>query len=320
MNDGMKVLVAGGAGYIGGAVVDALLARNIPCTVYDNLLYEHQYLKLVDFIRGDIRDTGKLKKVLPGYSHVIWLAAVVGDAACRIRPDLTSAVNTEAVKWLAANYDGRVIFPSTCSVYGRSRHLISENSAVNPLSHYARTKLEAEAYLQQPRHLILRLGTVFGVGDTNSRLRMDLVVNYMTASALTKGKLSVCGGTQWRPLIHVKDLAKAMVDNLDKKTHGVHNLSAVNLQIKDLAEIVRGATGCAVEHTPGQFEDQRNYRVSNKKSLASGVFTLPKVRNIQFGVGEIADLIGSGRIKYTDNDIYFNERHIANLYRQKEFV
>ena len=320
MYEYMKVLVVGGAGYIGGGIVDVLLEKGISFTVYDNLLYEYQYLKQVDFIRGDVRDFEALEEILPEYTHVIWLAAIVGDAACQIKPDLTVAVNQESVKWVANNYDGRIIFPSTCSVYGQNDQMIDENSSANPLSIYAEAKLGAERYLYEGSHLILRLGTVYGVSDASSRLRMDLVVNYMTASALTKGKLSVFGGTQWRPLIHVKDVAEAMVDNLAKETTGIYNLSTLNLQIRDLAKIVSDMTGCTVEYTPQNFEDRRNYHVSNEKAIRDGVFRLEGNRDIAYGIGEIADLIRSGRIKYAENDVYFNERHIASLYRSGEFV
>ncbi|MDD5638833.1 MAG: NAD-dependent epimerase/dehydratase family protein, partial [Candidatus Pacebacteria bacterium] len=103
-----KVLVVGGAGYIGGAVTDILLGKGIPFTVYDNLLYEQQYFKPVDFIYGDVRDTKKLKKLLPNYTHVIWLAAIVGDAACQIKPELTIEINQHSIKWLSKNYNGRI--------------------------------------------------------------------------------------------------------------------------------------------------------------------------------------------------------------------
>lgn len=315
-----KVLVVGGAGYIGGGVTDILKNRDIPFAVYDNLLYEYQYLKPVEFIYGDVRDTKKLAKILPKYSHVIWLAAIVGDAACQIKPELTVAVNQESVRWLAENYNGRIIFSSTCSVYGQNDQLVTEDSPTNPLSLYAKTKLQAEEYLQTGNHLILRLGTVYGVSDIFSRLRMDLVVNYMTANALTKGKLTVFGGTQWRPLIHVKDVAEVIADNLEKNTTGIYNLTTVNLQIKDLAKIVSKLTGCKIEYTPQKFEDQRNYRASSEKAKRDGVFTLKKIRDVAYGVREIADLIKSGRIKYTENDIYFNERHIANLYKNGELI
>lgn len=315
-----KVLVVGGAGYIGGGVTDILLQRRIPFAVYDNLLYEHQYLKPGEFIYGDVRDTEKLKKILSDYSHVIWLAAIVGDAACQIKPLLTISVNQEAVKWLAENYNGRIIFTSTCSVYGQHDQIVDENSPVKPLSLYAKTKLQAEKYLQSKNHLIFRLGTAFGVSDTYSRLRMDLVVNYMTANALTKGKLQVFGGTQWRPLIHVKDIAQVICDNLESSTSGIYNLATINLQIKDLAKIVSNLTGCKIEYTEQKFEDQRNYHVSTEKAIRDGVLKLEKIRDVEQGIKEIANLIKSGRVKYTENDIYFNERHIANLLKNGQLI
>ncbi len=313
-----KVLVVGGAGYIGGAVTDILLEKKIPFAVYDNLLYEHQYLKPVEFIYGDIRDKEKLSKLLPEFSHIIWLAAIVGDAACQIKPELTVAVNQESVKWLAENYKVRIIFMSTCSVYGQNDELVDENSPLNPLSLYAKTKLQAEKYLVNTESLILRLGTAFGLSDNFSRLRMDLVVNYMTANAITKGKLKVYGGTQWRPLIHVKDIAQIIVDNLENSIRGIYNIATINIQIKDLAKIVSNLTGCQIEYAEQKFEDQRNYHVSTEKAKRDGVFTLEKIRTIEDGVKEIAELIKSGRIKYTENDIYFNERHIANLLKNGE--
>jgi len=316
----MKVLVAGGAGYIGGAVTDALIKKGIPFAVYDNLLYEHQYLKPVEFVYGDIRDTEKLKKILPGYTHVIWLAAIVGDAACQINPSLTTAINQETVKWLSDNYDGRIIFTSSCSVYGQHDGEVNEDSPLNPLSLYARTKAEAEKYLNKENALIFRLGTAFGVSDPYSRLRMDLVGNYMAANALTKGKLTVFGGTQWRPMIHVKDIGEAIVNNLDRPVRGIYNLASANVQIKELAAIVSGLTGCKIEYTEQKFEDQRNYHASAAKAVKDGIFNPSTARNIQDGIREIAALIKEGRVKYAENDIYFNERHIANLAKDGKFI
>jgi len=313
-----KVLVVGGAGYIGGEVTNVLLQKKIAFAVYDRLLYESQYLKPVEFIFGDIRDTDKLAKILPNFSHIIWLAAIVGDAACQIKPGLTIAVNQDSVRWLADNYEGRIIFLSTCSVYGEHDKIAGENSSVKPLSLYAQTKIEAEKYLKNKNALILRLGTVFGISDVYSRLRMDLVVNYMTARALTQGEIQVFGGEQWRPLIHVKDVAKVIVDNLEKEIKGVYNIATVNLQIKDLGKIVSRLTGCDVERIGQKFEDQRNYRVSTEKAIKDGVLSLERVYDVEHGVKEIMELIKSGRVKYTDNDIYFNERHIANLLEKGE--
>ncbi len=308
-----KVLVVGGAGYIGGAVTDFLLERKVPFTVYDSLVYEDRYLKPVDFICGDVRDREKLKSILPNYSHVIWLAAIVGDGACAVRPELTTEINRDAVKWLADNYNGRIVFASTCSVYGKSDGELDESSAPNPLSLYAETKQEAEKILEKKNALIFRLGTVFGVSDTYSRLRMDLVLNYMTANAVTKGKLSVFGGAQWRPLMHVRNVAEAMAYNFDKTMTGIYNLATINYQIKDLAEEVARVTGCEIELTGNQFEDQRNYHVSTEKAKKAGLLDLKKVYTVEDGIKQIYDLVKTGRVKYTENDIYFNVRHITNL-------
>jgi len=317
----MKILVVGGAGYIGSGVVSSLIKKNIPFAVYDNLLYEYQYLRPVDFIRGDVRDTEKLSKILPNYSHVIWLAAIVGDVACQIKPSLTILVNQESLKWLSENFAGRVIFTSTCSVYGKNQKISKEDSLVNPLSLYAQTKLQAEKYLKKQKdHLIFRLGTAYGVSNTYSRLRMDLVVNYMTASALIKGKLQVFGGNQQRPLIHVKDIGSVIVDNLNSNIRGVYNLATVNMNIKDLAGIVKNITKCEIEHVKQKFEDERNYHASCEKAKKDGVFDFNDFRDIKFGVNEIFDIIKSGRVKYVEKDIYFNEKHLGNLLKKGEYV
>lgn len=317
----MKVLVVGGAGYIGGGVVNSLIEKKIPFTVYDDLLYEYQYLRPVDFIRGDVRDTKKLEKILPNYSHIIWLAAIVGDVACQIKPSLTVSVNQESLKWLSENFNGRIIFTSTCSVYGKSQEISKEDSLVNPLSLYAKTKLQAEKYLRkQKNHLIFRLGTAYGISNAHSRLRMDLVVNYITASALIKGKLQVFGGDQQRPLIHVKDIGSVIVDNLNSDAQGIYNLATVNMSIKDLAKIVRDITKCEIEYVERKFEDERNYYASCEKAKRDNVFDFKDFRDIKFGVKEISDVIQSGRVKYTEKDVYFNEKHLNNLLKKGEYV
>lgn len=315
-----KVLVVGGAGYLGGAVTELLSAEKIPFSVYDSLVYEPHYLKKVDFVCGDVRDASKLKPLLAQYTHVIWLAAIVGDGACEVNRELTTEVNQETVQWLAENYHGRIVFTSTCSVYGQFDAEVHEESPVQPLSLYARTKLAAESFLQGENSLIYRLGTAFGVSDTYSRPRMDLVVNYMTTNALTKGELTVFGGTQWRPLVHVKDIAQAIVDNLERPVRGVYNLAAINMQIKDLAAIVSGMTGCKIKFTEQKFQDERNYHVSTRKALRDEIFNPNTMRTVQDGVREISELVRLGRIKETENDVYFNVRHAEKLKAYGQFA
>lgn len=315
-----NVLVVGGAGYVGGAVTELLLEHRIPFAVYDSLVYEPHYLKKLDFIRGDVRDTEKLKPLLSRASHVIWLAAIVGDPACEVDPALTIDVNQKSIQWLAEHFRGRIVFTSTCSVYGQHDDEVTEESQVNPLSLYAKTKLQAEESLQGENSLIFRLGTAFGVSDTYSRPRMDLVVNYMTTNALTRGELTVFGGVQWRPLIHVKDIAQAIVQNLERPVRGTYNLASVNLQIKDLAGTVARLTACRVNYAEQKFQDQRNYHVSTAKALRDGIVNRYAVRTIEDGIREITELVGLGRIKYTENDVYFNVRHVEKLKSHGQFV
>ena len=184
----MKILVVGGAGYVGGGIVDKL-SQEHEVTVYDSLIYETSYRKKVNFILGDIRDTTKLNGILNNFDVVVWLAALVGDGACAINPDLTFEINSESVKNLVENFDKRIIFLSTCSVYGAQDGVLTEASDTNPLSEYASSKLKAEEYLQNANALIFRLGTLFGISDEFSRVRLDLVVNVLTAKALIDKKL-----------------------------------------------------------------------------------------------------------------------------------
>jgi nucleoside-diphosphate-sugar epimerase len=215
----MKILVVGGAGYVGGGIVDTLSKEN-EITVYDSLIYESAYRKDVNFIYGDIRDYKKINSILNNFDAVVWLAALVGDGACSINPTLTHEINSETVKNLVKNFNGKIIFLSTCSVYGAQEGVLDENSEVNPLSEYASSKLIAEKYLEESDAIIFRLGTLFGISDQFSRIRLDLVVNILTTKALVDKKMSVFGGDQWRPLLHVKDVANAIEHNISSNYKG----------------------------------------------------------------------------------------------------
>lgn len=293
----MNVLVVGGAGYIGGAVTDILPNAR----VYDNLLYEHEYRKNRDFVLGDIRDTEKLKPHLDWADAVIWLAGIVGDGACAHDPQLTYALNTDSVKWLSENFNGRIIFPSTCSVYGAQDGLLNEESPTNPLSAYASSKLDAEQYLKDKNAVIFRLGTVFGVSDEFSRIRLDLVVNTMTAKAFNEGKLKVFGGEQYRPLIHVIEIAETMVGALQSDITGVHNLASYNYKISDIAKEVAEVTGAKVESVDMKFEDSRNYKISN---LSFGRIS------IKDGIKEVLEVVP--RIKDPADPRYSNAAYMES--------
>ncbi len=305
----MNVLVVGGAGYVGGAVTE-LLQGNHNQRVYDALLYEESYRKPVDFVYGDVRDTERLLPHLKWADAVIWLAALVGDGACSLNPEISVSVNQEPVKWLAQHYDGRIVFMSTCSVYGAQDCVLDESSPTNPLSVYATTKLAAEKYLKTKNAIIFRLGTLFGVGDLFARIRLDLVVNTLTVRAHRQGKISIFSGDQFRPLLHVKDAARAAVDNLTTKPTGVFNLARQNVRIVDLAYQVRNHfPDLIVEQTPMKFQDARNYRVSSEK--AQKVLAFKSVYSIDDGIDEVRDLLESHRLKDVDNPRYTNQTFLT---------
>jgi nucleoside-diphosphate-sugar epimerase len=306
----MRVLVVGGAGYLGGAVTDILAATRHQLRVYDALLYEESYRKPVDFVFGDVRDPATLKPHLEWADAVVWLAALVGDGACALNPEITKSINQDPVKWLAENYNGRILFTSTCSVYGVHDAIVDENSPTHPLSAYAVTKLEAERYLRDKNAIIFRLGTLFGVSDLFSRVRLDLVVNTMTVRAHTQGKITVFGGGQYRPLLHVKDAGQALVDNLETLHTGIFNIHSENKRIIDLAQEIRiHFPNLTIEQTPMQFEDARNYQVSSEK--AKSAWRFKPMRTVDQGVEEVKELLVSNRLKDVENPRYTNRQFLS---------
>jgi len=308
----MNVLIVGGAGYVGGAVTDRLLRTGHAVRIYDSLLYEEEYRKPVMLVVGDIRDGERLRPHLRWADVVVWLAAIVGDGACAADPDLTVAVNERSVAWLARNFDRRIIFMSTCSVYGANDELLDEESPLNPLSLYAVTKLNAEKALAGSPAMIFRLGTLFGVGDTYSRVRLDLVVNTLTARALLYGRISVFGGEQYRPLLHVSDVAEAIVCNLDTPHTGLFNLLVTNMRISDLAEEIRAhVPAVEIRRTDAKFQDNRNYRVSGDKLFQVAGYR--PTRTVGQGIEEMKALLMDRRIRNINSHRYSNATFVSQL-------
>ena len=307
----MDILVVGGAGYVGGGIVD-LLSKKHDVTVYDSLIYENSFRKDVNFIFGDIRDYKKLNPILKNYDAVVWLAALVGDGACAINPTLTHEINAETVSNLTKNFNGKIIFLSTCSVYGAQDGILDEDSSVNPLSEYASSKLIAEKYLEDSDAIIFRLGTLFGIGDQFSRIRLDLVVNILTTKALQDKKMSVFGGDQWRPLLHVKDVANAIDRTLETDVNGIFNLHHKNYKIIELAEKIKEKIpDVVIETTPLPFQDTRNYQVSSEKlKVATGFEALIEIDQ---GIHEVYDLISSNRIKDINDPRYSNQSFLQTF-------
>jgi nucleoside-diphosphate-sugar epimerase len=257
-----------------------------------------------------VRDRDDLKPHLKWADAVVWLAALVGDPACALHPEVSVEINDRSVKWLAETFNGRIIFLSTCSVYGAQDGVLDESSSTNPLSVYAVTKLKAEEHLADRNALIFRLGTLFGVGDLFSRIRLDLVVNTLAVRAHRQGKITVYGGDQFRPLLHVKDAARAIVENLESKERGIFNLNKQNVRIIDLAYQVRNHfPDLVMETTEMKFQDLRNYRVNGDK--AAKLLGFKPRSSIDDGIEEIKALLEYGRLRDVDNPRYTNSTFLS---------
>jgi nucleoside-diphosphate-sugar epimerase len=316
-----KVLLVGGAGYIGGLTCDYLIKDGFDVTVYDNLLYENRYLKEIPFIYGDIRDTEKLYKVSKDYDVIVLMAALVGDPACSVDHALTEEINYKAIKDFCdvVSPNKHLIFMSTCSVYGAQDGLLNEDSPTNPLSSYASTKLKAEEHILAKNGTIFRLGTVFGLGDTYSRLRMDLVVNVLTMKAVKDGEITINGGDQWRPIIAVKDIAGYVTEACREEYAGVYVLSLENVIIRELGEKVsKLIPNTKVNYTEISFQDARNYKVDNTKSLNTFKYK-PKV-TVEDEVLRMVILFEENRVNNPEDKIYHNGAYLKNKKEKNELL
>jgi nucleoside-diphosphate-sugar epimerase len=314
------VLVVGGAGYLGSVVVARLLQRGFKVRVLDSFLFGEGALEDVrthagcELVRGDVRDIGAVVKAMRGCDAVVHLAAIVGDPACDDNKQLAMEVNRAATRMLADVARGcgvrRFVFASSCGVYGESELRLDETSAVNPLSVYARTKVDSENILLATIRdgggasvtggdfapTILRLGTLFGLSP---RMRFDLVVNLFVARAASSGKITVLNGEQWRPFLHVQDAARAVAACLEAETSAVSGevfnvgSPSLNLQIEQLgAAIARVVPGTEIVRV--ENGDRRNYRVSFEK--IERVLNFRCERTLESGIEEIYAAVQSGLV------------------------
>lgn len=316
-----KILILGGAGYIGGFTTDYLIGAGYDVCVFDKLIYETRYLKDINFIYGDIRDTQHIIDVAKDYDTVVIMAALVGDPACAADLNLTDEINHIAVKNICEQLDENkhVIFLSTCSVYGAQLDILNEDSPTNPLSAYASTKILAEKYVKERNGTIFRLGTVYGMGDTHSRIRLDLVVNVLAMKAVYDKKIHIFGGEQWRPLICVKDIAGYIEEAIFNNIHGTYILSEGNYTMKELGELIKNIIpDIELEYTDISFEDARNYRVDPSKVY--NYFQYTPQYDIVSEVKKMKKIFEEHRISDVTEDTYHNGNFIKNNLIKKNIL
>lgn len=311
----MKVLITGGAGYLGATLAEYLLDNKYEVTVFDNLLYKQLSLmhlfkhERFKFIKGDVRNTEQLQLLVEDHDVIIPLAAIVGMPACKENPQMAIDVNYVHIRKIVdvLRDDQRLIIPNTNSQYGSSPDIITEDSPFKPLSLYAETKCDAEDYvLKKGNGIVLRLATVFGVSP---RMRQDLLVNDFTYKAVVDGYLVLFESHFKRNYIHVQDIAQTfefMIRNYQQCKGQVYNvgLSTANLSKLELAQIIKKYVPTLVikQDEFKQDFDQRNYIVSNAKIERLG--WKPNY-NLDYGIKQL--------IEAYQMVINYNNRNFTNL-------
>lgn len=310
----MRILVTGGAGYVGSTLVPLLLQEGHQVRVADSLLHGGDSLLGAwshpgfEFRRVDVRDRAAMPGVLAGQDAVVHLAAIVGDPACARDPELARGTNLDASIALLdearAAGVGRFVFASTCSNYGRLRDpaaFADETSELAPVSLYAETKVAVEQAMLARADAggmavtPLRFATVFG---TSPRMRFDLTVNEFTAELIMRRKLVVYGEQFWRPYVHVRDAARAVLAVLTASEGAVHGRvfnvgdTRQNYQKQQIVDLIRPFAPDATVEYVHRAEDPRDYRVTFARIRDELGFTI--TRDVAAGIAEVARLVGDG--------------------------
>ena len=317
-----KIIIAGGAGYLGSVLTGQLLERGYAVRVLDRLLFGEESLAAwrdhpnLEIFRGDLRDIRLVLEALRGMDAAILLAALVGEKACDADPVETVGVNYVATIALAeacAQFGvPRFIFASTDSAYGIQEGIMTEESPLNPMSLYARLKVQAEQKIlslasDQFAPCVLRMATIYGLSP---RPRFDLIVNLLTMNAATRGRCTVYGGKQWRPQVHVADAAHAYCLALEAPVESVRGQvfnvgsNEQNYQIGQLADLIREAIPHVVVETTDVPPDLRDYHVNFDKIKRALGYEVQ--RSVADGVCEIYQAIVSGQIPDPDQEKHRN--------------
>jgi nucleoside-diphosphate-sugar epimerase/CBS domain-containing protein len=317
-----RVLVVGGAGFLGSVLTKKLLSTGFRVRVLDSFLYGRKSLESLagdenlEIVEGDLRNIHTCVSSLAETDAVVLLAAIVGDPASKVRPTETIETNVLATQALASasklHHINRFLYASTCSVYGIGAELLDENAPLNPVSLYARTKIESEKIIlgmgdDYFSPTILRMGTLYGFSP---RMRFDLVVNTMSMKSFLDGRIQVFGGRQWRPLLGVEDAADVYVRCLESSLQVVGNQifnvgsDVQNYRIDEVAEIIGTSLGGIPISRDGSNLDARDYKVSFAK-LSSALGFQPR-QTIDGAAQTIFEKLRSGDIPDPAQRIYYN--------------
>ncbi len=324
-----EVLVIGGAGYIGSALLPLLVAKGYTVRVLDLFIYGDEPIKeylnhpQVKIFRADFRQIDKVVEAVRGVDQVVHLGALVGDPACALDEDLTIEINLMATRMIAEVCKGfgveKFIFASTCSVYGASDEVLNEHSKLNPVSLYARSKIACEKILLELADhnfcpVILRFSTIFGF---SGRTRFDLVVNLLTAKACFDKKITVMGGDQWRPFLHVEDAARSIMAclqadkvNIREEVFNVGG-NSLNYTLMQMAKLIAGKVPDAELLDLESSQDRRNYRVDFLKIMKILKYT-PKW-TLEEGIDQVIRAIQSGKVKDYNEAQYSNVKFLIEM-------
>ena len=324
-----KVLVTGGAGYVGAVLVPKLLNRGYQVKVLDLFIYDEQVMAEVrdhpnlELIKGDIRHRPTLEHVTSGCDAVIHLACISNDPSFELDPELGKSINYDAFFDLVdVSKDSgvhRFVYASSSSVYGiKDDEEVTENLPLLPLTDYSKYKALCEEVLLKKREpgfvpLILRPATVCGYSP---RLRLDLIVNILTNHAVNNKQIKVFGGEQKRPNIHIEDVTDLYVKSLewpDEAIDGnVFNAGYDNYTVRAIAESVRRQVGEDVDIVTTPTDDQRSYHISSEKIQRELGF-VPK-KSTEDGVRDLVSAFHAGKIPNPMTDIrYYNIRKMQAL-------